>query len=66
MVVGGSSGIGKATARATLDKGARVTLAGRSADKLRVAAEALGEAGRVTMQSLGMTDREAVASYFGA
>jgi NADP-dependent 3-hydroxy acid dehydrogenase YdfG len=59
MVVGGSSGIGKATARAALDKGARVTLVSRGADKLRVAADALGEAERVTIQSLDMTDREA-------
>lgn len=66
MVVGGSSGIGKATARGALDKGARVTLVSRSADKLRAAADALGEADRVTIQSLDMTDGEAVASYFGA
>jgi NAD(P)-dependent dehydrogenase (short-subunit alcohol dehydrogenase family) len=41
VIVGGSSGIGLETARLALAAGASVTIAGRSADKLRRAAESL-------------------------
>ena len=42
LITGGSSGIGRATAAALQDKGARVTINGRDSDRLREAAEALG------------------------
>jgi NAD(P)-dependent dehydrogenase (short-subunit alcohol dehydrogenase family) len=42
IVVGGSSGIGLETARLAMAEGASVTIAGRSGDRLRRAAESLG------------------------
>lgn len=44
LIVGGSTGIGYATAELLLTEGATVTIAGRSEEKLRAAAEALGAA----------------------
>ena len=41
VIVGGSSGIGLETARLALAEGASVTIAGRSEDRLRRAAENL-------------------------
>lgn len=43
VVVGGSSGIGLATAALARQQGAHVTIAGRSADKLAQAQQALGD-----------------------
>ena len=42
VIVGGSSGMGLGLAKAALDQGAKVTIAGRSADKLAKANETLG------------------------
>jgi NAD(P)-dependent dehydrogenase (short-subunit alcohol dehydrogenase family) len=42
LVVGGSSGIGLATAKAAVEAGAHVTIAGRSEAKLELAVQALG------------------------
>ena len=44
LVVGGSSGIGLATARAALSAGARVTIASRHREKLEAAKTELGQA----------------------
>ncbi|QQQ73791.1 SDR family oxidoreductase [Saccharothrix sp. 6-C] len=43
LVIGGSSGMGLATARLLLDQDAVVTIAGRSADRLAAAARDLGD-----------------------
>lgn len=43
VIVGGSSGIGLATARLVQSEGAHVTITGRSEDKLRSAANELGD-----------------------
>ncbi len=64
VIVGGSSGIGKATAKAVYGLGGRVTLVSRSAEKLEAAREALGAGDRVTVQSLDMTDEAAVGTWF--
>ncbi|MGO4714103.1 SDR family oxidoreductase [Bradyrhizobium sp. 2TAF24] len=64
LVVGGSSGIGFATAQAALAAGADVTLASRSADKLRTAAAALG--GSVAHGVIDVTDDASVERFFAA
>ena len=43
IIVGGSSGLGLATARAALAKGAQVTVTGRSKERLRAAQSELGD-----------------------
>lgn len=55
VIIGGSSGIGLATAREALAEGAFVTIAGRSEDRLRQAAEWLGNSSRGTTK--GGSDR---------
>ena len=48
VVLGGSSGIGLATAWGALAEGAKVTISGRSAERLEQAARELGEGDSVT------------------
>lgn len=64
LVVGGTSGIGLATARAAAQLGGRVTVASRSQDKLAAAQAAIGPdaAGRL----LDVTDDAAVEAFFQA
>ncbi|MCP3098024.1 SDR family oxidoreductase [Myxococcus sp. K15C18031901] len=56
LVVGGSSGIGLAVARASLEAGAHVTLASRSEEKLARAAAGLATPDRVRTLALDITD----------
>jgi len=42
LITGGSSGIGKETARQFIDKGANVVITGRDANKLKEVANELG------------------------
>jgi NAD(P)-dependent dehydrogenase (short-subunit alcohol dehydrogenase family) len=64
LVIGGSSGIGLATARLALEQGARVTIASRSRDKLDAAADLLGAG--VQTAVLDVVDPDAVAAFFDA
>jgi NAD(P)-dependent dehydrogenase (short-subunit alcohol dehydrogenase family) len=61
LVVGGSSGIGLATAKAFATAGARVTIASRSADKLEAALKELG--GEARSQVLDTGDAKAVEQF---
>ena len=63
LVVGGSSGIGFAVARAALAQGARVTIASSSADKVQSALARLGGGNGVC---LNVSDESAVQSYFAS
>ncbi|MDB5962385.1 MAG: short-chain dehydrogenase, partial [Massilia sp.] len=63
LVIGGSSGIGLATAIAAAEAGAMVTIASRSPERLEAAAQ-LFKHGVVTVR-LDVTDAEAVQDYFG-
>lgn len=64
MVVGGSSGMGLAIARAAAAAGARVTIAARNEARLaRAAAEAGAD---ITPRPLDITDELAVAAFFEA
>jgi NAD(P)-dependent dehydrogenase (short-subunit alcohol dehydrogenase family) len=60
LVIGGSSGIGLAVAQAALERGARVTIASSSPEKLRNATDRLGAEG----VRLDVTDEAAVAAFF--
>ncbi|MFI5040900.1 MAG: SDR family oxidoreductase [Acidimicrobiales bacterium] len=62
VVLGGSSGIGLATARMAMAAGARVTIVGRDPSRLAQAAASLG--GDVRAESADVADREAVARIF--
>ena len=64
LVVGGSSGIGLAVARAASAQGASVTIASRSQDKLRAAAESID--GAVDTMVVDATDPKSVQEMFGA
>ncbi|MEQ8485941.1 MAG: SDR family oxidoreductase [Pseudomonadales bacterium] len=66
LITGGGSGIGLACARALLADGARVTIAGRSADKLAGARAALGAGDRVRSAVLDVADEDAVAAVVDA
>jgi NAD(P)-dependent dehydrogenase (short-subunit alcohol dehydrogenase family) len=61
LVTGGSSGIGLATARAFLDRGAAVAICGRSAPRGRQAVDALRAHGDVEFFAADVTDESAVA-----
>ena len=62
VILGGSTGIGFATARAAIAEGARVTIAGRSAEKLRLAKAALGNAADTAI--LDVNEESAVRDFF--
>jgi NAD(P)-dependent dehydrogenase (short-subunit alcohol dehydrogenase family) len=64
LVVGGSSGIGLATAKAFAAAGARVTIASRSADKLDAAVKELG--GEANARVLDTGDAQAVEDFLSA
>ncbi|RYY81943.1 MAG: SDR family NAD(P)-dependent oxidoreductase, partial [Comamonadaceae bacterium] len=64
LVIGGSSGIGEATARRATLAGAAVTIASRSADRLAAALERL-PAG-VASAPLDVGDADAVDAWFAA
>jgi NAD(P)-dependent dehydrogenase (short-subunit alcohol dehydrogenase family) len=61
LVIGGTSGIGFAVAKAALDDGAEVTIASSSADRVRRGTERLG--GGLGVQ-LDVTDEAAVEAFF--
>ncbi|RWB52886.1 SDR family oxidoreductase [Mesorhizobium sp.] len=64
IVVGGSSGIGFGVAVAALEGGAKVVIAGRSADKLKAAVAKLAGAGRVMGVAADMANEADVARLF--
>lgn len=62
LIVGGSSGIGLATAQAAVAAGAQVTITGRSEEKLAQAKALLG--GAVETASFDMTQEQQVQTFF--
>ena len=62
IILGGSTGIGLATAKAALAEGAHVTITGRSAEKLQAAQAALGSAVRTV--ALDATDEAGTRALF--
>lgn len=65
-VTGGGSGIGAAIALSLLQAGARVTLLGRSAERLQAQAELLRELGSVAIQTVDVSDEASVKQAFAA
>jgi NAD(P)-dependent dehydrogenase (short-subunit alcohol dehydrogenase family) len=61
VIVGGSSGIGKAVAHSVLERGAQVVLVGRSQGKLEAASRALGGPPRVRIIAADVGREEEVA-----
>lgn len=64
LVIGGSSGIGFATAKLAAELGAAVTIASRSGDKVAAAAKAIGP--DVEARPLDLTRDAAVEAFFSA
>jgi NAD(P)-dependent dehydrogenase (short-subunit alcohol dehydrogenase family) len=64
VVIGGTSGMGLATARAAAAAGARLTIAGRSEERLGAAAGGIGPG--TAARVLDITDEVAVAAFFQA
>jgi NAD(P)-dependent dehydrogenase (short-subunit alcohol dehydrogenase family) len=64
VVIGGTSGIGLATAAMAQEAGARVTVAGRDEDRLAAALDQLG--GRARGVALDVADEPAVRDLFGS
>ncbi|KWR84613.1 SDR family oxidoreductase [Cupriavidus sp. IDO] len=64
LVIGGSSGIGAAAARAFAQQGAQVTIASRNAGKLDAAARTLGPNAKTA--ALDITDDASVQAFFNA
>lgn len=62
VIIGGSSGIGKATAALALEQGAQVVIASRSEDKLRQAKQSLGSG--VSTYALDIADEQAIKRFF--
>lgn len=63
LFVGGSSGMGKASARLVLEGGGAAVLLGRRADKLEAAARELRQAGPVETVVLNLADGSAVQAF---
>jgi NAD(P)-dependent dehydrogenase (short-subunit alcohol dehydrogenase family) len=65
VVIGGSAGMGLATAEMAIDEGAEVAIAARGRERLEAAAAGLsGRAGRaVAWRALAVEDRPAVAAF---
>jgi len=63
LIIGGSSGIGYATAAGALAQGAKVTIASRSEEKLRAAKALLGS--RAETRQLDVSTDAAVEAFFG-
>jgi NAD(P)-dependent dehydrogenase (short-subunit alcohol dehydrogenase family) len=64
VIMGGSSGIGEATARSFAAAGAHVIITGRSKQRLDAAAQRIGHP--VQTHELDGTDEAAVTAFFGA
>lgn len=62
VIIGGSSGIGLATAKAAVTAGAKVLIAGRSVEKLKQAQAEIGS--DVEISSLDLLQEDAVKQFF--
>lgn len=65
LIVGGSSGIGKATAQLLLKRNLSVRLLGREEEKLRTARLELAPLGDIEVSAVDLSDWEAVQAFSG-
>ncbi len=63
LIIGGSSGIGLATAQKLVEKGIETIILGRNTDKLKAAEKALAALGPIRTQALDLADLEAVRRF---
>jgi NAD(P)-dependent dehydrogenase (short-subunit alcohol dehydrogenase family) len=63
LVIGGTSGMGKAVAQRILQGGGKVTIVGRKKGKVESAAKALAQYGEVQGVQLDVADRQAVRDF---
>lgn len=63
LIVGGSTGMGEATARALSQRGVEITLVARDKDKLRQAVDELSPLGDVNSRAIHLRDRAAVDAF---
>jgi NAD(P)-dependent dehydrogenase (short-subunit alcohol dehydrogenase family) len=63
LILGGTSGIGKAVAELLLQRGAQVTIVGRTANEADVAVNELSSHGKVNRELVDLTNREAVRKF---
>ncbi len=64
VVTGGGSGIGEGVAKALVNAGCTVAIAGRTEDKLKSVAENLGGAPRILYHTMDVAQRDSVNNYF--
>lgn len=62
LIIGGTSGIGKETARQLLQQGTPTIVVGRNGDKLAATVQELSEFGSIEPWQVDLSDREAVAA----
>jgi len=65
IILGGSSGMGKETAKLLIQDGIEVMITGRDPEKLKATASELSVAGKVEMAVVNMYDENSVRSFIG-
>ena len=65
IILGGSSGMGKETAKLLIQDGIEVVITGRDPEKLKATASELSVAGKVEMAVVNMYDENSVRSFIG-
>jgi NAD(P)-dependent dehydrogenase (short-subunit alcohol dehydrogenase family) len=65
IILGGSSGMGKETAKLLIQDGIEVMITGRDPEKLKATASELSGAGKVEMAMVNLYDEDSIRSFVG-